>query len=66
MEHSSKNMEYSSKPNAQKYVPAGMFRKGDGHLQHIMALSAHFGFKETPVMKLDWTDHPALQVYLTH
>ncbi|MGH3928311.1 MAG: endonuclease/exonuclease/phosphatase family protein, partial [Pseudonocardiaceae bacterium] len=52
-------------PNAQDYVPAGMFRKGDGDVQHVMATSAHFGFTRTRVMNLDWTDHPALQVYLT-
>lgn len=63
------NLKYDKnkdKQNAQKYVPAGMFRKGDGDVQHIMASSAHFGFTSTRVMKLDWTDHPALQVYLTH
>jgi hypothetical protein len=59
------NMAYGGNPNAQNYVPAGMFRKGDGSVQHIMASSAHFGFTSTRVMKLDWTDHPGLQVYLT-
>lgn len=59
------NMTYSGNPNAQDYVPAEMFRKGDGSVQHIMASSAHFGFTSTRVMKLDWTDHPGLQVYLT-
>lgn len=55
------NIEY---PTAQDYVPAGMFRKGDGGVQHVMATSAHFGFDRTRVMELDWTDHPAFQVYL--
>jgi hypothetical protein len=57
------NMTYGGSPNAQDYVPAGMFRKGDA-VQHIMATSAHFGFESTRVMRLDWTDHPGLQVYL--
>lgn len=59
------NIKYGGNPNAQDYVPAGMFRKGDGDVQHIMASSAHFGFTKTQIMDLDWTDHPALQVYLT-
>ncbi|MGH3939078.1 MAG: endonuclease/exonuclease/phosphatase family protein [Pseudonocardiaceae bacterium] len=59
------NMKYNGNPNAQDYVPAGMFRKGDGGVQHVMASNGHFGFTETRTMQLDWTDHPALQVYLT-
>ncbi len=58
-------MEYRGNPDAQEYVPAEMFRKGDGSVQHIMASSAHFGFTRTWTMSLGWTDHPALQVYLT-
>lgn len=41
------NMKYNGDPNAQDYVPAGMFRKGDGSVQHVMASSAHFGFTDT-------------------
>jgi hypothetical protein len=50
---------------AQEYVPAGMFRKGDGDVQHIMA-SHHFGFVRKEILDepLRWTDHRALQVYL--
>jgi hypothetical protein len=59
------NMAYGGNPNAQDYVPAGMFRQGDGAVQHVLASSAHFTFVSTRVMQLDWTDHPALQVYLT-
>ncbi len=59
------NMTYGGDPDAQDYVPAGMSRKGDGNVQHVMASSAHFGFTRTRVMQLDWTDHPGLQVYLT-
>ena len=58
------NMAYKGDPDAQDYVPAGMFRKGDGGVQHVMASKAHFGFTRTRIMRLDWTDHPGLQVYL--
>ena len=50
-------------PEVQRYVPAGMFRKGDGDVQHVIA-SGHFGYTGRRIMALDWTDHPALQVYL--
>ena len=61
------NMTHGGDPDdAQDYVPTGMFRKGDGDVQHVMASSAHFGFTSTRVMVLDdWTNHPGLQVYLT-
>jgi hypothetical protein len=59
------NMTYGGTPNAQDYVPAGMFREDDGAVQHVIASSAHFGFERTQVIELDWTDHPAMQVYLT-
>jgi hypothetical protein len=59
------NIKFGGNPNAQDYVPAGMFRKGDGDVQHIVASSAHFGFVRTSITNLNWTDHPALQVYLT-
>jgi hypothetical protein len=59
------NLTYGGDPDAQDYVPAEMFRKGDGDVQHVMASSAHFGFTGTQVMPLDWTDHPGLQVDLT-
>ena len=59
------NMTHGGDPDAQDYVPTGMFRKGDGDVQHVMASSAHFGFTSTRIMDLDWTDHPGLQVYLT-
>jgi hypothetical protein len=59
------NMAFGGNPNAQDYVPANMFRKGDGEVQHVIASSAHFSFVRTQVMQLDWTDHPGLQVYLT-
>lgn len=51
-------------PDAQRYVPSGMFRKGDDDVQHIMATTG-FRFDRTRKMDLDWTDHPALQLYLT-
>ena len=59
------NMADGGHPNAQDYVPAGMFSKSDGAVQHVLATSAHFTFVGTQVMRQDWTDHPALQVNLT-
>lgn len=59
------NIKHDGHPNAEEFVPAGMFRKSDGDVQHIMASSAHFNYAKTRVLDLDWTDHPALQVYLT-
>lgn len=50
-------------PGAQRYVPAGMFRKGDGDVQHIMATD-DFGFVGTRKTSLAWTDHPAFEVRL--
>lgn len=50
---------------AQRYVPAGMFRKGDNKVQHVMASGRDFRFAGTRIMRLNWTDHPALQVYFT-
>ena len=59
------NMTYGGNPNAQDFVPSGMFRKGDSNVQHIVSSSAHFTLVSTRVMDLNWTDHDALQVYLT-
>lgn len=57
------NMRFGGDPDAQDYVPAGMFRKGDGGVQHVLA-SGTLGFVRTRITALDWTDHPALEVTL--
>lgn len=57
------NMRFGGDPNAQNYVPAGMFRKGDRGVQHVLASTA-LGFVRTRITALDWTDHPALEVTL--
>lgn len=58
------NMTYGGSPNAQTYVPSGMYRKGDGSVQHFLA-SNGFAFSSTRVMNLDWTDHPGFQIYVS-
>lgn len=58
------NLKFGGSPNAQDFVPGGMFRKGDGDVQHVMATQRHFGFVSTRTMRLNWTDHPGFQVYL--
>lgn len=58
------NMRYGGSPNAQTYVPSGMYRKGDGALQHFIA-SNGFRFSSTRVMSLTWTDHPGFQLYVS-
>ncbi len=57
------NLRFGGRPNAQDFVPAGMFRKGDNDVQHVLATQQHFTFKATRSMRLDWTDHPGFQVY---
>ncbi len=57
------NLRFGGRPNAQDFVPGGMFRKGDGDVQHVLATQKHFGFVRTRTMRLDWTDHPGFQVY---
>lgn len=57
-------MTYGGSPNAQTYVPSGMYRKGDGSVQHFLA-SNGFAFSSTRVMSLDWTDHPGFQIYVS-
>lgn len=59
------NMKHGGNPDAQEFVPAGMFRKGDGNVQHVLASSAHFRFERVREMDLSWTDHPGFQVYYT-
>lgn len=59
------NLTRGGNPDAQDFVPAGMFRKGDGNRQHVLASGAHFRFDRVRVMELGWTDHPGFQVYYT-
>ena len=49
--------------DADRYVPAGMFRVGDGGVQHILA-TGDFHPAGTDTGRQDWTDHPILQVDL--
>ncbi|MDQ3632362.1 MAG: hypothetical protein M3417_14050 [Actinomycetota bacterium] len=57
------NLKFGGNPNAQNFVPGGMFRKGDNDVQHVMATQKHFRFVSTRTMRLNWTDHPGFQVY---
>lgn len=52
-----------SAADAERYVPAGMFRTGDGSVQHVLATD---GFRAggTDTRRQGWTDHPVLQVDL--
>ena len=50
-------------PRAQGFVPAGLFRRGDGEVQHIAATD-DFRFVREHRQGLPWTDHPAFEVYL--
>lgn len=50
-------------PIAQRYVPAGMFRKGDGDVQHVM-VSDSFRFVGRRKQRVAWTDHPVFEVDL--
>lgn len=59
------NLECGGSPNAQDFVPAGMFRKGDGDVQHVMATQRHFGFVSTRRMRLNWIDHPGFRCIST-
>ena len=56
------NLSFGGRPSAQDFVPAGMVRKGDGDVQHVMATARQFTFVRTRSMRLDWTDHPGFQV----
>ncbi|MFC4591077.1 hypothetical protein [Sphaerisporangium corydalis] len=57
------NLKYKGSPDAQKCVPPGWFRKGDGDVQHVMATSdLTFGFSQKIDMKR--TDHDAWLVAL--
>lgn len=64
------NLRYNTwnpfQPNVQDCVPSGVFRKGDGGVQHVMASLAGYGFVATEVIGMaGTTDHPALLVRLS-
>ncbi|MET9224375.1 endonuclease/exonuclease/phosphatase family protein [Lentzea sp. NPDC003310] len=59
------NLEYdtSDPENAQKCVPPGHVRKGDGSVQHVV-FSGDFSFVSTQKYSLRYTDHPGFLVRL--
>jgi hypothetical protein len=58
------NLKFRGSPDAQRCVPAGYFRKGDGDVQHILATS-DFTFSSSRTIGMSHTDHDGWFVALT-